>query len=362
MTTEEALEILVKNTMELIDNTSQNTFVQDVIQNGSIEIIKAAITLGFGLYSFKMYQRYKNKKENTQTYIEVIKLKKELEKNHKVLVEVLELYNEKEGLNRFFKFQEPNGDGLLDIFSRIKGLDVYYGYTPIMGEYGEQVGVDGGYDEKPYDEMQNIEHEIWGIENYEHWDEHDKYIRISELNTIKEKYGKMNIFVDLISLQEKVKNLLQEECNLQEELQFLNEKLEKYNSFEECKKKKYIDKFMELLNERENIFSTAFKKYKRLKQLERELRYDINKSKIELILEQWKDRNIDLLVVQDVNKYLEIEELYRQLSLCKIDKSNRDSIEHAKYLIEDELLKILEEQENKIFKILKKTTKLFKDI
>lgn len=46
-----------------------------------LELIKTILTFIFGYITFKVYQLYKNKKDNSTLYVKIIKLEKELNDN-----------------------------------------------------------------------------------------------------------------------------------------------------------------------------------------------------------------------------------------------------------------------------------------
>ena len=63
----------------------------------AIELIKVAFTAVFGFITFKIYQMYRNKKDNSKLYIQIIKLEREFIGNLQIIQDIIDngTFNEK---------------------------------------------------------------------------------------------------------------------------------------------------------------------------------------------------------------------------------------------------------------------------
>ena len=139
-----------------------------------LEFIKALITAIFGFITFKIYQLYRNKKDNINLYIQMIKLERELIKNKEKLKKVIDQHKEYNSLKILFNYEERNS--LLNLYSQVNSLNSYI-YENIIFENGEPADVRYDYLEVQYETIRHLEEEI----GYLLYSDKDYSVQIDEL-------------------------------------------------------------------------------------------------------------------------------------------------------------------------------------
>lgn len=278
-----------------------------------LEVFKAICTFLFGFISFKIFQRYKNKKDNNKLYIKIIRLEKEIEKNKLVLEEIINQYIEEELLEKQFYINGSFNNELYILYNKINGLNSYV-YQEFEYYNGEQVACKYIYNEKPYEIIRELENAISGYDS-----KYDNYC-VNDLQEELEYYKKQNIYSEFNDIENYISQILINEFILKEALEFLYKKLKKYNSLNKEDKSKYLHSFCTSILDKENKFTDTLNKYKTLEKIKRMTTNKKNKYKVELEFKLWGELDIELLAVYDAESYLEIEELYTELSGLSINK------------------------------------------
>ncbi len=104
-----------------------------------LELIRIIMTAIFGFITFKIYQMYRNKKDNSNLYIQMIKLERELINNKDNLEKVIDGHTEYNSLKGKFIYKENNL--LFKLYSQVNSLNSYVEEI-IICEYSEPVDVE----------------------------------------------------------------------------------------------------------------------------------------------------------------------------------------------------------------------------
>lgn len=296
-----------------------------------LEIFKAICTFLFGFISFKIFQRYKNKKDNNKLYIKIIKLEKEIEKNKLILEEIINQYIEEELLEKQFYINGAFNKELYTLYKKINSLNNYV-YQEVEYDMGEPVDCKYIYVEKPYEIIQQLE---CAISSYD--SEYYDYC-VDDLEGQLEYYKKQNIYDELENIENYISQILINDFILKEALEFLYAKLKKYDSLSKEDKSKYLDSFCTMILDKEN------------------------KSKVELEFKLWGELDIELLAVYNAESYLQIEELYIELNGLSINKNDRAIVEKAYNIISSKLEPIIVKHRKQLKRTLSKTNRLFSGI
>jgi hypothetical protein len=315
-------------------------------------------TFVFGYISFKLFQIYKNKKENNKLYIKLIKLKKEIDENKCQIEEILNEYIEKEILTEHFYYN--NGiftDKLYRLYYHIDQLEMFYIEEPIY-EYGEQIGVEHRYTDKPYQIISDLQSEIgWSeiSEDYSNYDTENLREQIAN-------YENKVIYNELAKIQEKTSELLENGWESHDSIKFLYSKLKKFNVLLKEEKIKYLDKFCTLILREENEFTESLNSFRRLKNLKEKLEVKSKKSKFKMKFVLWESIDVDLLAVYNAETYLTLEEIYTNLSKLEMNMNHEGSIKEVHDILINQLEPIIVAEEKKLKKTLSKTNRFFSGV
>ncbi|NFK79432.1 hypothetical protein FDA95_12650 [Clostridium botulinum] len=323
-----------------------------------LELMKAAITFIFGYISFKLFQRYKNKKDNNKLYIKIIKLEKELNQNKDNVEKILNEYIEKEILEEQFYINREYSEELYKLYCDITQLELTYYVEEPVYEMGEQVGVEYVYSDRPYQIIDNIQYGISSIEN----DNDCDYDEIKSLEEQLSYYENKNIYDEFAELENRLCNFLHQNSKLHESIKFLYSKVKKYNELSKQEKSKYLNKFCILIFEKENQFTVSLENFKILKKLTDKLDNTNKKSKLKLNFNLWETIDIDLLAVYSAETYLILEELYLKLNNLEIIINNGESVKEAYNILINKLEPIIVKERDKLKKTLLRTNRLFSGI
>lgn len=342
------------NILWILEYISKSSFIKSCL----IEIIKAAVTFLFGYFSFNVYQRYKNKKDNNKLYVQFLKLEKEMKANIDLICKYLDEYIMIEVLSKQFNINGNQSNELLQLYKYVNQISIYENQSPIYDENGEVEDIEIIYCEKPYRIIADYENDIYLIEE----DYHGNFEELSGLRNSLEFYETKNIFEDLIDLENKANNLLQNKFELSDEIKFLHQKLSKFNKLSKVQKNKYLTKFCELILTKENQFTNSLSNYNTMINLKSKL--DSTKSALELDVKfnMWKEIEGELLAVYNAELYLDLEEVYTLINNSKIYINRKDTLEIARNLIVEKLGPLITKNKEHLKRILIKTNKLFKHI
>lgn len=306
-----------------------------------IELIKIAFTALVGFITFKIYQMYRNKKDNSKLYIQMIKLKREIIMNRDILGEIInnhEIYHSLEIL-----FKGENSDGLYDLYKLVASLNNYSRQDSIY-ENGEFVDIKYVYTEKPYEAIECLEYERNQVES-----EGEEYqCQLKAINAEIEKYENESIFDLLIEIEKRIKLIDIEGHELCDSVGYLSTEIQKFNSKDLANRRKNLDEFCSKLLEGNNSFSDSLTQFNNYKELSRSLFKSKVYKKIEF--EIWQQQDMDLLGVYSADDYLILEEYYHKNRNIEIDNGD---LEKANVLYKE--MKIIYDRIERINNVLKKT-------
>lgn len=312
-----------------------------------IEIFKALVTFGFGYLSFKIFQRFKNKKETNKLYISLIKLEKELLKNKNIVQAVINEYISLEILLDMFNIDKKYSQKLDKLYKDISYLSSYTYMDFERDGNGEIVDCIEIYADKPYTLIEEISGAIAYCE-----DDYD----IENMEKQLEYYKNQDIYTDFSRIYNEINELLEKEFPCKEALVFLKKKLEKYNSLKLQEKKMYLQKFCKIILEDKNIFTDSLEMYRDIQS--KRIKLNSNE-KIKLSFGLWDTIDVDILALYDAEAYIEIEDIYEKLNSLNININDRKSLEEACILIDKSLDHVNIHKKN-IKKILTKNNRYFK--
>lgn len=293
---------------------SESTYFinSDFFKQIIIELIKGGFTFLLGLISFKIFEGYRNRKDNNKLYIQIIKLEKELNENKSKIEDILNEYKEMEKLEEKFYIDGVYSDELYKLYNDI--LQISYDYIR-DGYYNDNEPIwDKYYCEVPYRRIEEITYEIM---NLEAMDNHD-IERIRDLKELLEVYENRNIYDGFIDIQQRVAVFWGKEFNFKKPIRFLNNVLNKFNLLIQEEKNRKLQSFCAMLFEGENSFADSLRDFKRLKQLKRKQSPKNKNSRLDIDFNIFDIDDMDLLVFYNAEVYLELHELYSKLSQTEV--------------------------------------------
>lgn len=303
-----------------------------------IEAFKIAFTALIGLFTFTIYQRYRNKKDNSSLYIKMIKLEKEIRSKQQVLKNIIDSHSEYDYLYSLFREEKIN-----NLFEHVYSLYSYY-YEAASFSGGDTI-IEGTYTNEPYQEIEELENEIYMIGERK-FNIEDKSEEIISINKEIEELKNKSIYDLLIKIEKFASEIDSRENKMGGAIEFLKIKLNKFNSNEDFKNIRELDKFCSQLLDEKNIFSNysnAFKDYKNTKFKDIE----------EIEFKLWDMQEMNLLGVYNPEDYLLLEEFYQKNKIIRISHSQLErAVELSK-----EMEEIYEDIILKTIDVLKKTLK-----
>lgn len=311
-----------------------------------IELVKVAFTALIGFVTFKIYQMYRNKKDNSKLYIQMIKLEREIAKNLQLIEAIIDDHSRYQLLNSIFRGDKS--EGLYDLFELVDSLNLYV-YQNIIYEYGEPVDAEYVYAEYPYEIIQQLNFERSQVEaEGENYPGH-----LDDIDAAIEKHEEKSIFTLLVEIEKAIECINIDNHEMRSSIEYLREKLNKYNSNDSVYKNKTLDKFCSQLINRNNIFSESlnlFKDYENLsRKIHKEKFYKDVPSKIEFKV--WQNQDMDLLGIYSSEDYLILEEFYHKNNIIEIGNWELERAEE----LSKEMQTLYEERILRIRDMLKKT-------
>ena len=312
-----------------------------------IELVKIVFTALIGFVTFKVYQMYRNKKDNSKLYIQMIKLDREIKNNLQFIEAIIDDHSRYQLLDDIFRGN--NSEEIYDLFELVDSLNQYV-YQYIDYEYGEPVGFEYAYVELPYGVIEDLKYkknevEALGENYFGHLDDIDSEI---------EYYNKRSIFELLIEIEEAIQSIIKiDNHEMDSSIKYLREKLNNYNSKDVSYKKKELDEFCSQLIDQNNIFSESLKHFKDYKDLSRKISKEKShkKESNKIEFKVWKYQDMDLLGVYSSDDYLILEEFYNKNIIIEIGNWELERAEELR----DEFQTIYDERIKKIKDSLKKT-------
>lgn len=322
-----------------------------------IESFKIIFTALLGFITFKVYQMYRNKKDNSKLYIKMIKLEREMLENQKLLRDIIDSHSEYHLLDRVFGVN--SGVGIYDIYKLVCSLNSYV-HKDIIYESGNSVGIEYVYTEIPYILIEELELEK--KEAMVHGERYPGYLE--SINIEIEECRSKSIFKVLLEIENNTKDINMKSHELGGPIEYLKIKLNEFNLKEDVQKRKTLHNFCSQLLDEKNIFSDSLEMFKNYENLARKTHkekfyrksFDIVEFKV------WKQQEMDLLGVYSLEDYLGLEEYYNTNKNIKIGSWEIEKAEklykEMKYIYDDRILKI----KDLLIKTLKKTNWIFGNI
>lgn len=305
------------------------------------------VTGAVGIITFKIYERYRNRKDNNLLYIEVIKLKREITRNLNEVQDDITKYN------RMLELKEVLRDDY-QIIKRISTLQEYMEEVPIFETNGEQVGLDYEYSIRKYAHCNEIRSEISLRRNK---GESERYIakleedlKVEEEKTLPE---------ELISLYAELEHYESSE-SLADSFDYIKDMSAKYNAYEDKEKSSRIIEFCNELLGKGSKCRLLIDKFKEHNNLDRQ--YSRGNKRRKIKFEEWFNLNIDLLAVYDSAAFLKCDDAYNDNKMMSYHLDDIKDITWAFNIINEEVYPPVLELESKLNTILKKTNQQFKDI
>lgn len=298
-----------------------------------LELVKCVCTFFIGYFSFKIFERYKNRQEYINLYILLTNLRSDISKNKEVINSALNKNIEIELLSDNFNKDKKFDSDLSELYDCIIHLDRYK-------EYGSYIDESGDY-EFMYFYNEKLYKDIADLENYIYWgpEEGDD---IEVLKVELDRYKNMTIYDEFKKIHNKLNELIECGFTLNKSLEFLKFKLEKFNSYQVEEKKRYLDKFCKLILEGKNIFTKSLKLYTYINDEKKKL----CKKEIELSFSPYDIKDINLIAIYDLDLFTDIRDFLKKFDKLLIKKEETSVLE--------ETLNLICKFENKIDKSEKK--------
>lgn len=319
-----------------------------------IELVKVAFTGLIGFITFKIYQMYRNKKDNSKLYIQMIKLEREITKNLQLLDAIIDDHSRYHLLDSIFKSEKA--EGLYRLYELVNSINNYV-YQDIIYEYGEPVDAEYVYSERPYEIIEHLNYEKSELES-----EGENYPgQLEDINSEIEKYEKMSIYKLLVEIERLIKNINVENHEMRKAIVYLCEKVTAYNSNDIKYKKKTLDQFCSQLLDGNNEFTESLVNFKEYENLSRKIHKEKSHKKIpnQIEFKVWHTQDMDLLGVYSTDDYLKLEEFYHKYNIVEIGDWQLDRAEELKTEIQSIYDDRVNEIKNKLKKTLRKTNWLF---
>jgi len=334
----------------IISNVANSDSINNYINFKDIvtEIIKVLATGILGYFTFRIYQRYKNKKANNILFVFLVKLQSEFNDKTKEIKEVVANSNKLKELENLFMLESDSK--IYEVYDKVSKFYRYLDEEMIY-EYGEVVDIEYVYSDRPYHEIHQLQSQVSYIEFSNDGTEEEIENLKSYINELEGR-SLINEIKEVEEMLERVE--IPDKHTLS--INYLRRTVGKFNSLSDDEKKEKLDSFCNYLIEQENIFSSLLKKYKELTLLKHKLkkpRSISNKSKmLEIEFDRWNtDDDKDLLAEYNVKKYITIDDLYRKNMILKIHPW--DVVKCKKVLTEE--LNILEKEISEVKKTLDKS-------
>ena len=319
-----------------------------------IELVKISFTALIGFITFKIYQMYRNKKDNSKIYIQMIKLEREITKNLQLLDTIIDDHSRYHLLDSLFKSEKA--EGLYRLYELVNSINNYV-HQDIVYEYGEPVDAEYVYSERPYEIIEHLNYEKSEVES-----EGENYPgQLEAINSEIERYEKMSIYILLVEIEDLIKDIDVVNHEMRNAIVYLCEKVTAYNSNDMKYKKKTLDEFCSQLLDGNNAFAESLVDFKEYKNLSRKLQKEKSHKKIanQIEFKVWHTEDMDLLGVYSTDDYLKLEEFYYKYSIVEIGDWQLDRAEELKTEIQFIYDDKVNEIKNKLKKTLKKTNWLF---
>lgn len=319
-----------------------------------IELVKIAFTALIGFVTFKIYQMYRNKKDNSKLYFQMIKLEREIINNLQLLDTIIDDHSRYHLLDSLFSNEKA--EGLYRLYELVNSINNYV-YLNKIYEYGEPVDAEYVYSESPYEIIDHLNYKKSEVES-----EGENYTgQLEDINSEIEEYEKMSIYKLLVEIEDLIKDIDVENHEMRNAIVYLCEKVTAYNSNDIKYKKKTLDEFCSQLLDGNNAFAESLVDFKEYKNLSRKLQKEKSHKKIvnQIEFKVWHTQDMDLLGVYSTDDYLKLEEFYYKYNIVEIGDWQLDRAEELKTEIQSIYDDKVNEIKNKLQKTLRKTNWLF---
>lgn len=354
------------NTLEVIlfFKNTMSTFFESIANNIDLksiitEFFKTIFAALLGFLTFKIYQGYKNKKENHLLYIHLLKLEKEA---HTFLDELKSVSAEHDEMNRLeMEFNLKETHIIYLFYSKIVALSVFVNQVPIYNQRGEIVDVEYEYGEYAYSEISRLEDCIQSVEEEDERNEEyldDLYAQLSSLR-------KSSLIGELERLLSKKEVILNKGIFIKS-LEYFFSEIAKFIENNEQNNPQDLDEFCKRLFDQNNNFSATLDKYKRLSTLKRKLTKPVIRGKVSKKITSnfvlWSKEETELLAIYDIESFLKLEEIYESNKKLEIYIWDKCMVDTSIKNIEVKMLNALQEVLTILKKTVIRTNKLFKGV
>ncbi|OWZ83368.1 hypothetical protein [Natranaerobius trueperi] len=341
---------MVKEVNESGDSMWDFLFSQAV----AIELFKIIVTALFGFISFKIFQMYRNKKDNSRLYIQIIELEREIVKNQELLRKIIDYHSKYYLLDSLFRGE--NTEGLYELYGLVNSLKLYVNQDIVYGKGEPDVEV--AYTEKPLEIIRHLNCERNQIEaDGEQYRSH-----LESIDADIERYECKSIYNLLLDIENRAKALDMKDHELHDPIEYLIVNIEKFNSLKGTQKRKNLDEFCSHLIDKSNIFLDSLKLFNDYEDVSRMIHNDNEKAYEKFEFKVWQQQDLILLGVYSTEDYLALEEYYHKNRIIEISNWEIEKAEkmyrEMQYIYEIRILKI----KDMLKKTLDKTNWIFGNI
>lgn len=324
----------------------------DLVLNSNIiaPFLNALFAAVFGVVTFKIYQRYKNKKDNNLIFTYIIKLKKELLNILGNMNTILVDYNH-------LKMLESEIFGDKELFKKLNCLNNYIEEVHEHDNKGNVIDCSYEYCDKPYSLISDLQYYINDLEENEPYD----FELIKSYKKDLEKAEKSNLIDEIEELSIFINSYLIKCDRNKAGIDFIKKLLCNFNSKEKKLKTKLVNKLCHKLLDSDSPSSLMLKEYNSYKLLYGRFR---KKNEFILVFEKWFDLDVELIALYESEKYLQLDEFYEEFRNRKIsyDYSNINDLTDSFNFLNEKIYPIITNIETEIKLRIKKTNRWFKNI
>lgn len=300
---------------------------------------------------------YRNKKDNSKLYIQIIKLEREIKGNLQLLDDIIDNHSRHDLLEPLFK--NDKAEDIYKLYELVNSINNYV-YEDVIYEHGEPVGVEYIYLEIPYLIIDGLNYDKNEVES-----EGEIYHgQLEYINSEIEKYQNISIYKVFVEIEELIKDMNVENHEMKNAITYLHKEVTAYNLKEIKYRSKTLNQFCLHLLDGNNIFAESLADFKEYKNLSRKIDKENPHKKLQNKIEfkVWHKQDMDLLGVYSTDDYLKLEEFYHKYGIVEIGDWQLDRAEELKEEIESIHDDIVNEMKNRLKKTLRKTNWLFRKI
>lgn len=329
-----------------------------ISQEVAIELVRVIFTALAGYITFRVYQRYRNKKDNTRLYIVLIKLERELEDNMKVLKAIIDMHSDYDLLKEAYLGEI--GAKRLSLYRKIDSLG-WYTYEDLVIERERVLSAEHVYAVRPYMMIKGLTQ----VKDQIQCDGESFEGQLDEIDAQLRACNECSIYDVLGEIEELARDLLSYDLEANGALEYLCQEISAFNLLKQDRKDRRLHEFCVGLVDKENVFSKTLSSFRRFEELDRRVTRPENLKQAAgstLTFKLWRSLDVDLLGVYDPDYYLELDEYYCDSSSISIGDWERDRAITLRNRMNDLLHNRLIRTRVALGKTLSKTNWLFGDL